>query len=320
MNNPKITPGNSNEAEKQKISSESTPKRSFQIRRPKDFHEKTREQIEKDIINQMTDQGIDPKDIDYEFVKRITDDITGRVKRKEIGQSVIKKIRFMTLISMLAVLATASILVFQVADRFVEKEQIQNDIEFSIKNGATLDELKIIYRNNAQPVDSLWPVVKKNRYYDLNNLTLQRVLEDIKTKKLINPNGIKDEENELRKLIDTALSEYVRVNPFDGLDDNDKKMLSNIGIKLSSDIYDRIKPEVEGLTSSLKIKNSLIKEYLSSSNMSLYISLAAFVFAILVTFWQFLPKTKASQKQLISEAIKDHINNLNIDSNERKIK
>ena len=279
------------------------------------IHKEAREQIKAGVIDQLREHGINEDD--DEFIESIVDDITGNVEKRKFRNNFLSRLRLATLFSMVLVLIMTATLLFQLDGRYVNKFSVKQSIEQAVENKASLNELKIVFSNKSNPTtDIVGPLFNSGEYYSIDDISLQKVLEELKVDMLT----LKAEEyvkkTELKSLLDNILKEHLRINPFEGLDDNDKKDLGNLSTKLSVESYNLIKPEIDGVTQSLKVKNSLIREYLSSSNLSLYISLAAFIFSILIAVWQFLPNAKASQKQLISDAIREHVRELN--SNKQK--
>ncbi|MCQ3831176.1 hypothetical protein HXX02_17225 [Microbulbifer elongatus] len=296
-------------------SSNDSEERVFSFSNLRRIHREAREQIRLGVIEQLREHGIE--DAHEKVIENIVDDITGNVQKREFRNSFLSRLRIATLFAMVLVLSMAMLLLSELDGQFVSKLELKQSIEQAVENKASLNELKIVFFEKSKPAnDILGPLIKSSEYYSKDKLSLQMVLEELKVDLLT----LKQEEYEnkatLKLLLDKVLEDYLRVNPFEGLDDNDKKDLNNLSAKLSIENYSLIKPEIDGLTESLKVKNSLIREYLSSSNMSLYISLAAFIFSILIAVWQFLPNAKASQKQLISDAIREHIRDLN--SNKQK--
>ncbi|MDB4838113.1 hypothetical protein OAH87_06590 [Marinomonas sp.] len=275
----------------------------------KNIHREAKEKIKAGVIEELEDIGIN--DADDDLVNSIVEDITGDVRRKEFRNGFISKLRLATMFAMAAVLTMATLLLFQINGKFVDKVSIKNNITLAISNKASLSELKTIFEYKANPTQELLgPLLSNDNYYRKEDLTLQKVLEELKVD-ILTSNSLDASAITMKNSLNIVLQEYLTVNPFEGLDDNDKKDLSNITAKLSDESYKLITPEIEGVTESLKVKNSLIREYLNSSNMSLYISLAAFIFSILVVLWQYLPNARASQKQLIADAIKEHTKDLN---------
>jgi len=270
----------------------------------RNIHKEAREKIKQGVIEELKNHGI--SEASDRIVDSMVDDITGSVRRRELRNSVVSRLRTATLVLMFVVLFLLMMFIIKLDGKFIEKSLVKQSISQAISNDADLNELKIIFSFKSEPTQDIFgPLIKSSGYYKVDNLTLQHILDELKVD-LLTSSEFDDDNRKLRTSLDAALEEYLKINPFEGLDDNDKKDLSNITIKLGADSYKIIQPEIEGLTESLKVKNSLIREYLNSSNMSLYISMSAFVFSILVVVWQFLPNAKASQRQLITEAIKEH--------------
>ena len=277
----------------------------------KNIHAEARNKIKDGVVEQLKEHGLYEDGKDDELVESIVDEITGNVRRREFKSSLFSRLRVFTLLAMGLVLMLTSFLLFQLDGKFVEKVSIKSSISQAVVNQATLNELKTVFSLKSTPTQEIFgPLFSPNSYYRVDSLTLQVIFDELIVDILTSDN-LPDKNKTLKVALDQLLIQYLKVNPFEGLDANDKKDLSNISTKLDSINFKLISPEIEGVTQSLKVKNSLIREYLNSSNMSLYISLAAFVFSILIAIWQFLPTAKSSQRQLISEAIKDHLDTLN---------
>ncbi|MBO7928090.1 hypothetical protein J5X91_17795 [Pseudoalteromonas sp. K222D] len=277
----------------------------IKIKRPKDWRSKSYKELKEEVRKQFVEQGHD--DVPDDIVEQIVDDITKDVAKRKIRQNVFSFVR-LTLVASISVLTlSVFMLIFQTSDKFISKEELQIDITNAINKDIKLDDLKMVYRKQSSVYsNSLWPIVKPHLFYEKSSLTLITVLEDIKSKHLIKNSELVESDNKELKIIDAMTSEYNKINPFDGLDEQDIRDFKNISSSLSVEAYEKINDEIFSLTSSLKVKNNLINQYLNSSNLSLYISLSAFIFSVLVTLWQLLSSRRSSQKQLVAEAIKEH--------------
>ncbi|MFH4371213.1 hypothetical protein [Vibrio alginolyticus] len=292
--------------EKQSIdTSEKVDKKSFRIKRPKNWKDKSYRQLKDEVRKQFIEQGHD--DVTEEVIETIVDDITRDVVKREKRQKIFSLLRISLLLSLITSLVTVALLLSSTNDKFVGKTEIQVAMKNAVLKNVPLDDLKIVFAKTAVPIsDSFWPIVKPHLYYEKASLTLVDVLNDLKTEIYIKDGAMSKESTQLISTINALVFEYNKVNPFDGLDEQDIRDFRGIADKLESPKYNLIQTELASLTSSMKVKNNLIHQYLSSSNTSLYISIAAFVFSVMVSIWQLLTSRRSSQKQLIYEAIKEH--------------
>lgn len=274
------------------------------------MHKRARASIREGVVEEIKESGIEG--LDEDVIEGIVDDITGEVKRSKIKYGLLDRMRQFTMAGMLLVSMFVTVLSLGFDGKFVEIEPLKQGVVRALINKSTLEEIKVVFNNRSSPTSNpLGPLINRENYYNRENLSLQLILEEIKVDILVSSGEDFTSRVQIKTLLDKLLAEHLRINPFEGLDKTDKRDLNNIALKLGNESYDKIQPELEGLTESLKVKNSLIREYLNSSNLSLYISMAAFIFAILLAIWQFLPNTRASQKQLVAEAIKEHVKDLN---------
>ncbi|HGF4942229.1 TPA: hypothetical protein ACF4E7_004543 [Vibrio parahaemolyticus] len=284
---------------------EKVTKRSFHIRKPKDWKEKSYRQLKDEVRKQFIEQGHD--DVSDDVVEGIVDDITRDVVKREKRQRLFSFLRLSLLASLILFMVTFLLLLSDVNGKYVGKSELQLAIKNTVVKTVPLDDLKVVFVKKATPVtDSFWPIIKPHLYYEKPSLTLIDVLNDLKTEIYVKDGEMSQESLNFIKQIDTLISDYNKVNPFDGLDEQDIRDFRGIANKLDAPTYSLIEDEVSSLTSSMKVKNNLIHQYLSSSNTSLYISIAAFAFSVLISIWQLLTSRRSSQKQLIYEAIKEH--------------
>lgn len=271
------------------------------------WKKQSKEEIRKEVEKQILEQGIE--DAPEDLIDEIVTDITKDVSKKSSAQKVKGLFRLSVLISASFSLLVFIILLLQVNDRFIPKEELQESLINALDKNVKLDDLKLVYQSESEPLsDSFWPILKPKFYYKKEDISLLSVLEDIKVKHLKSPDALSTENELLLTKVNEVIDQHNKVNPFDGLDNQSLKDFRSITDKLEPEQHKKIQDELLNLTASIKEKNRLIGQYLSSSNFSLYVSIAAFIFSILVTLWQFLPNRRLSQKQLIAEAIKEHMN------------
>ncbi|MGR5421920.1 hypothetical protein ACPV40_02215 [Vibrio alfacsensis] len=285
--------------------SEKVEKKPFSITRPKNWKDKSYRQLKDEVRKQFIEQGHD--DVSDEIVESIVDDITRDVVKRKKRQKIYSVLRISLLLSFITFLITFMLLLSDANGKFVGKSEVQVAVKNTVLKGVHLDDLKIVFANTTVPInDSLWPIFKPHLYYEKTSLTLVDVLNDLKTEIYIENGSISEENIILIRAINELVLEYNKLNPFDGLDEQDIRDFRGIADKLESSKYNLIQAELASLTSSMKVKNNLIHQYLSSSNTSLYISIAAFLFSLMFSIWQLLTSRRSSQKQLIYEAIKEY--------------
>lgn len=278
---------------------------SVKIQRSKDWNKKSFKQIRKDVHKQFVEAGID--EVPDEIVDKFVDEITEDVIKKKYRQNVFSALRIALALTLVTFVVLVTSLLIDVSGKYVGKTEIASSMTNTINKDVSLDDIKMVYaKERSVTVDNFWPVFKPHLYYEKTDLTLHKVLQDIKAELLTKDDSLTSEELTFLDKLNGLLSEYNKVNPFDGLDEQDLRDFKGLSIKLDSTSYQKVEDEILSLTSSMKLKNSLIHQYLSSSNTSLYISIAAFVFSVIISIWQLLSSRKSSQKQLIYEAMKEH--------------
>ncbi|HDX8340680.1 TPA: hypothetical protein RQN03_001427 [Aeromonas dhakensis] len=282
-----------------------TQEKSFRIKRPENFKEKSYQQLKDEVRKQFIEQG--DEDVPEQVVESIVDGITKNVVKRERKLRIFSFLRISLLAAIVSFIAAFSLLLSNIDGKYVGKSELQEAIKNTVAKKAHLDDLKIVFTTKSTPVrDSFWPIFKPHLYYEQQNLTLIDVLNDLKTEIYIKENTLSNEDSEFIYYINNIITDYNKVNPFDGLDAQDVRDFRGIADKLEPLKYALIQEEVSSLTSSMKVKNNLIHQYLSSSNISLYISISAFIFSVIVSIWQILASRRSSQKQLIYDAIREH--------------
>jgi hypothetical protein len=278
----------------------------FKLKIKDQWRDKSNEELRGEIENQLKEQGL--SDAPPEFVDQLVSKVSEHLLKKNRWQRVRDFFRVSVIVSVLVTIATFTALMSQTADRYVSREEIRAALTNAILKGSNIDDLKLVYQHEVNnPSESIWPFVKPHLFYEKSSLTLLQVLNDLKVLKLASAKSLEAKDEEFVRQVNTLVLDHNKFNPFDGLDDQSLRDFRGISIKLTEPEYEKIKDELLNLNSSVKEKNRLIGQYLSSSNLSLYVSIGAFLFSIIVTIWQFVPKSKSSQQQLIAEAI-DAIN------------
>lgn len=277
----------------------------IKIKTSKSWHSKSYKELKAEVRKQIEDQG--HEDVPEEIIEEIVDNITKDVAKRKVRQNFFSFIRLSLVASIGVLTLSIFMLIYQSSDKYIGKDELQLDVINALNKNIPLDDLKMVYRKRSSVYSSsLWPIVKPHLFYEKSSLTLIMVLEDIKSKILVKASDLSDVDIKQLETISSMTAEYNKVNPFDGLDEQDIRDFKNISSNLPDNLYAEINDEILSLTSSLKVKNNLINQYLTSSNLSLYISLSAFIFSVFVTIWQLLSSRRSTQKQLVAEAIKEH--------------
>lgn len=285
------------DAIKQKIK-----KNEFELNIKEQWRDKSNEELRGEIESQLKEQGL--SDAPPEFVDHLVSKVSDHLRKKNRWQRFREFFRIGVIVSVLVTIATFTALISQTADRYVSREDVRAALTNAIVNGSDIDDLKLVYEHEvSNPSESIWPLLKPYLFYEKGSLTLLQVLNDLKVIKLTLDKGLNDKDQAFVSQIDALVLDHNKFNPFDGLDDQSLRDFRGISIKLSEPEYEKIKDELLNLNSAVKEKNRLIGQYLSSSNLSLYVSIGAFLFSIIVTIWQFFPKNKSTHQQLIAEAI-----------------
>lgn len=288
-------------ASKQKIKTNE-----FELNIKEQWRDKSNEELRGEIENQLKEQGL--SDAPPEFVDHLVSKVSDHLRKKNRWQRVRDLFRVGVIVSVLLTIATFTALISQTADRYVSREDVRAALTNAIVKGSNIDDLKLVYEHEvSNPSESIWPLLKPYLFYEKGSLTLLQVLNDLKVLKLTSANSLEVKDEAFISQINALVLDHNKFNPFDGLDDQSLRDFRGISIKLSEPEYEKIKDELLNLNSAVKEKNRLIGQYLSSSNLSLYVSIGAFLFSIIVTIWQFIPKSKSTHQQIIAEAI-DAIN------------
>ncbi|WP_024873578.1 hypothetical protein [Tolumonas lignilytica] len=282
----------------------------FSIKAKKTWFNKSHDEIIEEIRRQLDEQNV--TDVDDNMIEKIAKDIEKELKIRAASKKtrLFAPLKLFMLLSILVTTISFSFLLIQGNNKFISKADTKTALHNALNKDISLDDLKLVYSKSTDNIaNSIWVLLKPQYFYDKNKTNLNDVLQDIKIDIITQKEITSKEDGFLLTKINQYIQEYTKLNPLDGLNEQDKRDLKNIYSKLSADNYTLISDDLSSLTSSIKNKNDLINQYLNSSNLSLYISIAAFVFSVLITIWQLLPGRRISQKQIIAEAIKEHIKN-----------
>lgn len=171
------------------------------------------------------------------------------------------------------------------------KEELKNTITQAAARSADLKAIKTIFFNLSDNSERFFLAIPPSKYYD-KSIPLTKILEDVRVDVILEGEDLYPEDstdNKTRFLvsqIDDYLTEIQQTDPYEGLDSQQKRYFESIRIKAGSG-YSEMADDISDLAADLKNKNTLIEQYLSSSNLSLYLSVAALVFTIIFSMIQF---------------------------------
>lgn len=278
----------------------------FKLKIKDQWRGKSQEELRREIQSQLKEEGL--SDAPKEFVDQLARGVARELGKKTRSQNIKSLFRVSVLASVAITVASFASLMSQTAEKYVPREELRAALTNAILKDCDIDDIKLVYQNEVNiPAETIWPLVKPHLYYEKASLSLLTVLNDLKVLKLKSGDALDSKDVSFVSKVNILIAEHNKVNPFDGLDEQSLRDFRGISYKLNEVEYDKIQDELLNLNSAIKEKNSLIGQYLNSSNLSLYVSVAAFIFSIIVTLWQFLPNRKSSQKQLIAEAISEHM-------------
>ncbi|WP_153774976.1 hypothetical protein [Pseudomonas sp. MNR3A] len=278
----------------------------FQLEIEDKWRDKSHAELRREIEGQLKSQGL--SDAPKEFIDHLVSNISKDLRKKTRSQRIKNLVKSTIIAFIVAAFAALLSVMTEKAERYVSRGELRAALTNAIQKNASFDDVKLVYQHeiDSNPVDTIWPLVKPHLYYQKNTLSLLLVLNDLKVMKLTAVDGLEDKDIDFISKVDALVLDHNRVNPFDGLDEQSLRDFRGISYKLNKDEYEKIKDELMNLNSAIKLKNSLIEQYLSSSNLSLYVSVAAFIFSIIVAIWQLFPR-KANQKQLMSEVVNEYM-------------
>ena len=292
--------------------SEPTPKRVRYKKRVikipplSDLANKSQDEL-KAAIRKQLEQQLETDNIDDELLENVLEDVQNKLSRKRLAD---KKSLFDHMLSTVVLMVVTTLFiaavftVLETKNKYVGKNDIREPIVNAINKGTELEDIKIIYSKKSQPINiAFWALFKEHLYYETSSLTLQVVLEDLKVAKLTQQDNLNDDDEKFLRKLEGLLGTYHKVNPFDGLDDQDIRDFKNISQSIGENEYHSIEDEIQSLASSMKTKNDLINQYLNSSNLSLYLSIFAIALTCGIFLYQTFVSRKSSQKQMIAEVI-----------------
>lgn len=278
----------------------------FQLEIGAKWRDKSHAELRSEIENQLKSQGL--SDAPDEFIDQLVMNVSKDLRKRTRWQRFKNLLKTSTIAVIMITFAAVLNLISERAEGFVSRGDLRAALTNAIRNDASFDDVKLVYQQEVDDssVGTLWSIINPHLYYQKNTLSLLRVLNDLKVVKLRAKEGLEKVDVEFIHRLDRLIVDHNKVNPFDGLDEQSLRDFRGISYKLSAEEYEKVKDELLNLNSAIKQKNSLIGQYLSSSNLSLYVSIAAFIFSVLVAVWQLYPR-KASQKQLIAEVVNEHM-------------
>ena len=277
----------------------------------------SRRELEVEIERQIKAQDSElPEEVLQSIVQELANDIKKEQKQDPVFSRLARLILPLIML-MLFVLMFSAILIRQILVPMVEKAPIQKDIFAAIQNGADVEMLKVVFRTRTKASENLAALFRPREYYQDSVATLMNVMNDLKTNIFIQNQPPSNQEKLLLSRMDELLAEYGKINPFDGLEESQKRDLTNLARKLSAESYTKISDDVASLVVELKQKNTLVTKYLTSSDISLWLSILALALTVGLAFWQFRPKARKTQKELIQEALSEFNLKRAIESPER---
>ena len=185
------------------------------------------------------------------------------------------------------------------------KKEMQSALKTVIKNGGDLDNVKHIFKSSKLQKNSILDILlRKDKELYAPSTSLSSILNDLQIIYYTNPSA---DSTYLIKL-EQIIQEEIKKNPFDNLEENQKYYFENIQLKLGNN-YNLINEDVRNISEELKTKNDLVKRYLNKSESSFYISIIAFVAALVMAIYQIYLGYKGNKK--INESINNQMNLLN---------
>lgn len=278
----------------------------FQLEIGDKWRDKSHAELRREIESQLKSQGL--SDAPDEFIDHLVTNVSKDLRKRTRSQRLKNLLKTSMIAVMMITFATFLNLISERTDGYVPREELRAALTNAIDKGASFDDVKLVYQHeiNGNSDATIWSLINPHLYYEKSTLSLLLVLNDLKVVKLTASKGLDVKDVGFISKVDALVLDHNKVNPFDGLDEQSSRDFRGISYKLSADEYEKIKDELLNLNSAIKQKNSLIGQYLSSSNLSLYVSIAAFIFSVVVAVWQLYPR-KASQKQLIAEVVNEHM-------------
>lgn len=176
----------------------------------------------------------------------------------------------------------------------VDKQDLFQNIERAIQNGAGLDDVRQIFHNRKHvPEFNIFRLFRtgklRREHIYVEPITLGVVLKDVKSEIFLK----KDVNKDFHEKISRMLSEHERINPFDKLNSDQKLQFEQIQSKLGEN-YDDIEKNINLIVDELASKNDIVAKYLRDATLSFRISVVALIIGVLaflpqfVGFWRWL--------------------------------
>jgi hypothetical protein len=178
---------------------------------------------------------------------------------------------------------------------YADKTHLQKMALLSIANGADLSTVKHILKSAPfQSVSILTGALPSTKIANYTSeVTVDQILNDLK---VLLYTSTPDSSGCKISRIDSLIKENNEVNPFEGLNHNQRYFFENVRQK-TGNLYSTISGDLNNISSELVRTNQLVNEYLSDATWSFRISIAAIVLSIataIMNFFQFRRSRKSS--------------------------
>lgn len=151
---------------------------------------------------------------------------------------------------------------------------------------------------------SIYKVFNQNDEYYSGDVSLSKILEDIRTSLFITK-----VDNVSVSKIDRLIREHSERNPFDALEANQKDIFENLRMK-SANNYSYIKTDVDKLASEIETKNALVNKYLNLSNNSFWVSIFALFISVVIGIYQIYQNRSSRLKLFLSTVLSQWYENI----------
>lgn len=179
--------------------------------------------------------------------------------------------------------------------KFFRKDLVQEDLKLIVSNGGGLDIIKHAFL--VFPLASQFSVLisSSDEYYSPRT-PLSLILNDLRLE------AFKTGDKTILPVLESLISEYEEVNPFDNLPAGQKDRFENVRVKSGED-YLKISNDVNGIAEELRQKNLLVGDYLSDSKMSFWISICAVFLSLVIGGYQILSARPETMKRLFLDVL-----------------
>lgn len=278
----------------------------FQLEIGDKWRDKSHAELRREIESQLKSQGL--SDAPDEFIDHLVTNVSKDLRKRTRSQRLKNLLKTSMIAVMMITFATFLNLISERTDGYVPREELRAALTNAIDKGASFDDVKLVYQHeiNGNSDATIWSLINPHLYYEKSTLSLLLVLNDLKVVKLTASKGLDVKDVGFISKVDALVLDHNKVNLLMVWMNRVRVIFVGFRISLVRMSTKKIKDELLNLNSAIKQKNSLIGQYLSSSNLSLYVSIAAFIFSVVVAVWQLYPR-KASQKQLIAEVVNEHM-------------